>query len=469
MMNLNQLPPDLQASRGSVDRQSMLAKALLQQAMTPQQGQMVSGHYVSPGIAGAIAPLVQAFMSKQAQTSADQGSAEIANQYNQRLASGLESYSKTYNGAKGTQQSTLTPDQAGPEMVDGFVKASPHQANIQAIGSGIQPLYDLGMEDLRARAKAKTEAAAKTGTPEKFGHTPVEVIGKDGKPTMVLIGDYGTQLPMSDFAPKREFMTVGDRVVDKRNPIDIAADYRPQFSKPYGIGPDLYQKEEGTGKIDQLNKAPRTNVSVGGAQIINKGETKFSETLGTGRAKTFLEAETRALAANRTLGSVAQLRDLEAKGISSGKFAAAGGALAEVASAFGVPVDTNKLANTQGYDQQVAKQVADVLTAGGGIGRSMNEGDRVAFEKSLPSRLLTAQGRAQVYAQMERDAKADLGHYQSLQQTLSQNPVYAESQGMLTVDPVGAPGQKIQPPGNVPPVGGRPSGGAKPKTIIKGW
>lgn len=468
-MDLNQLPPDLLQSQGGFDRKAALAKMLMQQAMTPQQGQMVSGHYIPPGIAGALAPIVQAYMSKQAQDSADKGNQGIAEQYNNRLSEGLKAYSNTYNGDKGTQQSTLEPDQPGPEMVDGFAKPDPHQANITAIASGLKPLHDVGIEDMRARARMKLEAAAKGAVPEKFGHTPVEVRGPDGKPTLVLIGDQGTQMPMSSFAPKKEFMTVADRVVDKSDPSVVAADYRPKFSDPYSIGPDLYQKDSGTGKIDQLNKAPRTTVSVGGPQIPLEGETMFSKTIGTGRGKNFLEAETNAQTANRTLGSVAQLRALEAKGISSGKFSKTGGAITEVANALGVPVDVNKLANTQGYDQQVAKQVASVLTQGGGVGRSMTDADREAFLASLPSRLLTPEGRQQVYSQMERDAKSDISHYQGLQKTLRENPAYRDSVGMLTVDPVGTPGAQIAPAGNVPPVGGRPSGGAKPKTIIKGW
>jgi hypothetical protein len=463
MIDLNELPPDLARTQGGFDQKKALAQLLMQKAMAPQQGQMISGHYVGGGLAGALAPLVQAYMGKKLQGEADQGYSEVAGKYNERLAKGLEDYSRTFSGSPGTQQQTLEPDQPGPEMVDGFAKADPHLANVNAVGSGLRPLHDIGMAGLKAKF------APKAATPEKFSHPPVEVRGPDGKPLLVLIGDYGTRLPLSEFTPKKTFMKVADRVVDNDDPTQVVADYRKQFTNPYLIGPNLYQKETGTNEVEPLNKAPQTNISVGGAQITNKGETKFSETLGTGRAKNFLEAETNAQTAHRTLGSVAQLRELEAKGITSGKFSKPAGAIAEVAVSLGLPVDTNKLANTQGYDQQVARQVASVLTQGGGVGRSMTDADREAFLASLPSRLLTPQGRQQVYSQMERDAHSDIQHYRGLQQTLQENPTYKDSAGMLTVDPVGTPGAQIAPAGNVPPVGGRASGGAKPKTIIKGW
>ena len=336
MIDLNELPPDLARTQGGFDQKKALAQLLMQKAMAPQQGQMISGHYVGGGLAGALAPLVQAYMGKKLQGEADQGYSEVAGKYNQRLAKGLEDYSRIFSGSPGTQQQTLEPDQPGPEMAEGFAKADPHLANVNAVGSGLRPLHDIGMAGL----KAKFAPGPKATTPEKFGHTPVEVRGSDGKPMLVLIGDYGTRLPMSEFTPKKEFMTVADRVVDKSDPVQVVADYRKQFTDPYSIGPDLYQKEKGTNEVEPLNKAPRTNVSVGGAQIINKGETKFSETLGKGHADAFLTSEKGAVVADQTLGTIRQLRELEKKGVASGKFANEQVGIAEIASAFGVPVGT---------------------------------------------------------------------------------------------------------------------------------
>jgi hypothetical protein len=465
MIDLNQLPPDLLQSQGGFNRQAALAKLLQERAMTPQQGQMVSGHYVSPGIMGLVAPLAQAYMGQKLQSSADAGTQEIAGKYNERLAEGLTKYQNTRMGNPGEQQSTLAPDQAGPEMVEGFQKANPRQAAVEALTSGLGPLHELGKLDLTQMGKAPGRGLAG----EKFTHPPQEVLGPEGRPVLVLIGDQGTRLPITEFAPKQKFMTVGERVLDESDPTKVVGDYRPQFGNKYDYKGDVYQDDKGTGQSRKLDNAPKTSISLTASNIVPKGETKFSETLGAGRAKNFLEAETNAATANRTLGSIVQLRELEAKGITSGRFAEPANAVAEVAASLGIPVDRNKLANTQGYDQQISKQVASVLTQGGGVGRSMTDEDRKAFQKSLPSRLLTSEGRAEVYAQMERDAHSDIQHYRGLQSTLQENPVYKDSPGMLTVDPVGQPGGRIPAAGNVPPTSGRTSSGEKPKTIIKGW
>lgn len=55
-----------------VERQRELSKLLRKQAMQQQQGKMVSGHYISPGIGAAIVPIAQTYASKQAAERADE-------------------------------------------------------------------------------------------------------------------------------------------------------------------------------------------------------------------------------------------------------------------------------------------------------------------------------------------------------------------------------------------------------------
>lgn len=63
----------MRPEEAELKKKQAMVDALRQNAMTPQQGQMVSGHYVAPGIAGAISQLGQAYMAKQAQGNVDQG------------------------------------------------------------------------------------------------------------------------------------------------------------------------------------------------------------------------------------------------------------------------------------------------------------------------------------------------------------------------------------------------------------
>ena len=69
LVQMGQMRPE----EAELKKKQAMVDALRQNTMTPQQGQMVSGHYVSPGIAGAISQLGQAYMAKQAQGNVDQG------------------------------------------------------------------------------------------------------------------------------------------------------------------------------------------------------------------------------------------------------------------------------------------------------------------------------------------------------------------------------------------------------------
>ena len=67
MMNMVGQAPD----QAELKRRQALVDALRKGAMTPQQGQMISGRYVGPGIAGAISQLGQAYFAGQGQQGID--------------------------------------------------------------------------------------------------------------------------------------------------------------------------------------------------------------------------------------------------------------------------------------------------------------------------------------------------------------------------------------------------------------
>lgn len=67
MMNMVGQAPD----QAELKRKQALVDALRKNAMTPQQGQMISGHYVGPGIAGALSQLGQAYFSSKGQEGVD--------------------------------------------------------------------------------------------------------------------------------------------------------------------------------------------------------------------------------------------------------------------------------------------------------------------------------------------------------------------------------------------------------------
>jgi len=67
----------MQPEQNELKRKQAIVEALRQSAMAPQQGQMVSGHYVAPGIGGLASQLGNAYMTKQAQDQVTQGAAGL--------------------------------------------------------------------------------------------------------------------------------------------------------------------------------------------------------------------------------------------------------------------------------------------------------------------------------------------------------------------------------------------------------
>ena len=67
LVAIGQMRPE----EAELKKKQAMVDALRKGAMTPQQGQMVSGHYVGPGIAGAISQLGQAYFAGKGQDSVD--------------------------------------------------------------------------------------------------------------------------------------------------------------------------------------------------------------------------------------------------------------------------------------------------------------------------------------------------------------------------------------------------------------
>ena len=61
-----------QPEQTELKRKQAFVDALRQNAMAAPQGQMVSGHYVAPGLAGLLGQIGTAYMAKQGQSQVDE-------------------------------------------------------------------------------------------------------------------------------------------------------------------------------------------------------------------------------------------------------------------------------------------------------------------------------------------------------------------------------------------------------------
>jgi hypothetical protein len=100
-------PMEMQIQQQSVDRQRKIAEYLQQQSLTPDQGQMVSGHYVAPSPTQYLAKLAQGLIGKQQQTDLDQKQMGLAKQY----SNGLDSLARqlVYGDSSGAPPAATQP------------------------------------------------------------------------------------------------------------------------------------------------------------------------------------------------------------------------------------------------------------------------------------------------------------------------------------------------------------------------
>lgn len=67
----------MRPEQDEVKRKQSMVDMLRKNAMTPMEGQMIGKHYVSPGIAGALSQMGQAYFAKQGQAGVDQAATDM--------------------------------------------------------------------------------------------------------------------------------------------------------------------------------------------------------------------------------------------------------------------------------------------------------------------------------------------------------------------------------------------------------
>lgn len=391
-----------------VEMDSLQRRRKLIDAMQARNMQLpIQGRH---GLAQALMQIGSTFLLNRAQEGATQEAQQIERGRQESLRKGLDTYLDTSQGKPGQTMSTaqaenLMQNGVQPQLEEPQ-KANPRAAVVQAMASRhpeLQAIGKLGMQELIQQGK-------KSGFKDH--------VTQDG--SIVRVWD------------------------DGRPPTNLGNYAKPkdQWTDPYLMNnpegkPMLVKRNLATNEVDVVDKAPKVSANANAnANAVQKGETKFAEQLGKDVATEFKQARDNAQAGYKAKSFVGQMQALEQQGIFSGPTANIATTLAAVADVAGLPVDKTKLANSQAYQQQFASQVAAVLTAGGGIGRSMTDADRKAFEQSLPTMLMNPGGRAQVYAMINNQADQDIARAKSFQQQLIQNPTYRDAAGMLTVNPV---------------------------------
>lgn len=217
--------------RKRLERRRQLADALTTQLQQSGQGQMVSGHYVTPGILSAIAPIASQYFSQTANDKLDSDERGLESRRNEELAKALQGQMALRQGQSGAytdaQAAQLLEGDQQPQVPD-YRAADPKRAMIEALSSQFPEIQALGKMDIAQLGRK----------------------------------------------PESNIKEAGGRFFDLSSgkPVDIGG---TEYGEVLTIDGDKYQRGPG-GKLVKLDNATRvsTNVSVGGDKKRSEGYGK---------------------------------------------------------------------------------------------------------------------------------------------------------------------------------------------------
>lgn len=398
---------DFETEADAIKRKQAIADALQQSALAPLQMPTQPGVKLS-GV-NVLAKLLEGYVAGKKSDEAKADRTALSQRYGDELKSGMEQYYKTMQGYE-TPSLALAPNEDGsPQMVK--VPGDRKKAIFDALASNHPVLRDLAMQQLKEEGKNQL-------TPKDLLSiaTPESVLANTANPAA--------------WKPKRELKAFapGEVLLDSSG--NYATPGNPSGQRPFDlktIGGDLYQTSA-TG-YKKLDNAPKVTVH----NAVNMGDNALMKKLGESTAELINTARTGKQQAQQMQFTANRLEELNNKGVFSGPTANVATTLGAFAQTLGVPVDQNKLGRSEEYNAILAQQVAKVLTAGNGVGRSMTDEDRKRFEQQFPQLVSTPQGRQQIIGMLRNSAAQDLQYANQVEANLRKN--YPEAARLWDVAP----------------------------------
>lgn len=378
---------DYETEQERLRRMMKIAEALQMSGMTPDGGtEFTPGPYsyaVKKSPLEPLAKIAQAYMgTKQVKNITDE-QRELGQRYAADLRQGMEKFFNTSQGGITNSAGTDAPSQWYDDVA--VQKADPRKAVIEALGSNHPVLRQLGM--LQMEKMGKDGLTAKDVLPYA---DPASI------PSMVTGGVAG-------FKPKKNIGEVGGVVYDKdtMQVLELKGGYDPK--QVIEINKDTYQVNPSTRKLEKMDNAPKITNNVGGATVINKGQAKGAETVFSERGKTVEELNKIARNAQGMKQSLSEMKALDSQGIFSNVTSGPATFLSNLGQIAGVPVDVNKLSNTEAYNSQ-AKDLWQGMIAKYGGNRNVTQTEATELKQLVPQATHSPEARQKLYSILERIA-----------------------------------------------------------------
>jgi hypothetical protein len=414
----------------SLRRKESVIQAMQQKMQRGLQPVSVGGHIAAPSMGSLLAGLAENYISMKGGEKLGKEREALADRRAQELREGFEQFDRTSRGG------WVEPGngQAGPPQA---VTGDRRKAIFDALASRNPVLRQFAMQQLEA--EGKNALTVKDLLPHARG---------SAIPDMLVRGTAG-------FQPKRDIGEVGGTIYDK----DALETVQLGGAKPMQtvINGDLYEVSPSTGQMRKLDNAPKvsTNVSVGGPVIA--GQKAGSEAYFKGAAGKVEALGNQAGQAANVKQTIAEMRNLDSRGIFSNVTSGPATFLTNLGEAIGAEVDTAKLGDTETFNALTTDLWQGLVSKFGG-NRGVTKEEALEIKKMLPLATSSPQARQQLYQILDNVANRQIQQYQAADKAFSQavyqdDPrVFSEGfQGVYLPEP-NQPQPVTQPAGQGSPV-----------------
>jgi hypothetical protein len=410
MPNNYQLPLDIANQQRQVQRRQALADAMSQRSFQPDQGQMVSGHYVSSGALGPINQIAAAMLGGYNQKKADEGQTKLGQDYQSAISNALQQY----------QQDRQT---------------DPRAAAVNAAASQIPMLQEIGKEDLKGMVNQR----------DILNAPGASVTSRTSALTSGLVGDLKE-------APK--IMETNGQVVSATpEGATRLGDYRDQFGgvEQLATGPD------GKPIMGQRNMSQGKNDYVPGSGVtVNTESNPVDRAVAPTVIKDIQGARNSILAAQKANDTADRFTKLISDPkVITGAFAEPRAMVANIANTL-FPGDSAALAKTQQAIKASADLALQASRSAEGQG-AVSDYERSLFQKASGGDLnMGADALRDLMVGIKKTAAITAKQSQQFLDSAATNPLYKPY-----VDMYGVSGYTGQ--GDVQPMTPTPEGQAAPQ------
>lgn len=387
-----------------LDRRQKLMEAMSQGAAGPMQT------FQSGGRTGKISPfqmlnqVFSQYLAGQGMNKVKQERSDLSQRYSDDLVSGMKQFQQTEAGGAPVDNFVMQPDASGTPQT---VPAPPDRkkAIFDAMASNHPVLKEMAMKMMMEKpADDPTRISAKDGLSQ---FDPLSVAQNPGDP--------------KQWKRRANIMNVEGALLNA-TPEGATQVGGVEYSDPLTFADgSRMQGNNMTGKLHMLNKAPgavSTNINVSANPVI-AGQKEGAKTYFEQAGKKVSALGDIATTAQNNLNSLAELKNLDAKGIYSNVTSGPATFLSNLAQAAGMEVDTSKLANTENY-KAITTDLWQGLVAKYGGNRGVTKDEAVEIKNLLPLATNSPKARQQLFSILENVSHRQVAQYEQANEAFAE-------------------------------------------------